>query len=164
MRQHFHRSAIEQLGQSVQSAPANSLFRNILRVNPCGSIFCPDQPRSDPPNSKEIIDLESSSKKYGWTLSQRTQKDGPAARSVDASPATPLGDTVVADLIGGRRSCTNIFVQWRRVSESRNGSDGTRSGTRTPTLLRSVGTEFKSDAGASCGIRACCPWMLTLRH
>jgi len=27
----------------------------------------------------------------GWTLSQRTQKDGPAARSVGASPAAPFG-------------------------------------------------------------------------
>src|SRR6202140_4152620 len=85
MRQHFHRSAAEQLGKSAQCAVANSLFRNILRVNPCGSIFCPDQPRSDPPNSNGIIDLERLSKKYGGgTLSQRTQKDGPAARSVNA--------------------------------------------------------------------------------
>jgi integrase len=37
----------------------------------------------------------------------------------------------VEDHTGGRQSCANIFVLWRRLSESRSNSDGTRSGTRT---------------------------------
>jgi hypothetical protein len=64
VRQHPHRSAAEQIGPSAQPAPANSLSRNIFRVTPCGSIFCPDQPQSATPNYNGIIDLETSPKKW----------------------------------------------------------------------------------------------------
>jgi hypothetical protein len=42
---------------------ANSLFRKILPVSPCGSIFWTDKPRSIPHNSFETKILEIAKKK-----------------------------------------------------------------------------------------------------
>jgi hypothetical protein len=55
------------VGTTVNRRPAelaaNSLFRKILRVSPCGSIFWADQPRSAPHNSFKTKILQIAKKK-----------------------------------------------------------------------------------------------------
>jgi hypothetical protein len=54
---------------------AKSLFRNILPVSPCGSIFWQDQAVSLPPKSLEINNLEERAKKNEWSIHRRERAE-----------------------------------------------------------------------------------------